>query len=279
MNQSRLTLKTIAIWQPYFMGGGAEAVSLWILEALAPYYDITLFTLQSIDLERLDILYNTHLSQQTITVKPLLPSLLNSESTRFLIANSRTVRSGLIHWSVRVFKELTRDYDLVLSTYNGLDMGRQGLQYLHWVYVVEPNPKKMRRWGAILMKISDFSLENLQKNVTLANSEYTAKRVKEAYGIESRVVYPPVVTEIDAIPWEQKDDAFLCSGRIVEPKQPHQLLRFCKRYAIAVLMLSYILPVAVVEPINSLMNGVLRKLRLRTQIGFKFIKIYPIKTI
>lgn len=229
MNQSQTTLKTIAIWQPYFMGGGAEAVSLWILEALAPHYDVTLFTLNSIDLERLDILYNTHLSQQTITVKPLLPSALNRDFVKPLIANNRKVRSGLIHWSVRAFKELNRDYDLVLSTYNGIDMGRRGLQYLHWVHVVEPSPKKMNTWGTIVMKISDFSLENLQKNITLANSKYTAENIKDAYGIESRVVYPPVVTEINAIPWEQKENSFLCSGRIVKPKQPHQVIEILQK--------------------------------------------------
>jgi glycosyltransferase involved in cell wall biosynthesis len=222
-------LKTIAVWQPYFMGGGAEAVSLWILEALAPHYDVTLFTLNSIDLERLDALYNTHLTQQNITVKAILPQGLDTEFVKPLIANISKVRSGLIHWSVRVFKELNQDYDLVLSTYNGLDMGRPGIQYLHWVHVVDPNPKTMKQWGKILMKISDFSRERLQKNITLANSQHTAKTIKQAYGIDSRIVYPPVVSEIEAIPWEEKEDSFLCSGRIVRPKQPHQVIEILQQ--------------------------------------------------
>ena len=31
--------KTIGVYMPYFMGGGAEAVALWILEALKEKYD------------------------------------------------------------------------------------------------------------------------------------------------------------------------------------------------------------------------------------------------
>ncbi|MCT7979891.1 glycosyltransferase family 4 protein [Laspinema olomoucense] len=224
MNQSRQNLKRIAIWQPYFMGGGAEAVSLWIMEALAPHYNVTLFTLNFIDFSQLDTLYNTHLTHQNITIHPLLPRSIDTQWINALIANSPQIRFALIHWSIRAFKALTADSDLVFSTYNAVDMGQPGLQYLHWVHVVDPQPKDNKGWNRLIMNLSGFSLEKLKQNQSVANSFYTADRIKAEYGINSRVIYPPVITEMEKRPWEEKEDAFLCSGRIVAAKQTHRVI-------------------------------------------------------
>lgn len=224
MNHSRQNLKRIAIWQPYFMGGGAEAVSLWIMEALAPHYQVTLFTLSSIDLPQLDSLYNTHLTDQPLTIHPLLPPALDTSWINGLIANSPPIRFALIHWSIRAFKALTADYDLVLSTYNAVDMGQPGLQYLHWVHVVDPQPQENKGWNRLILNLSGFSMDQLKQNQSLANSYYTANRIKSEYGMDSRVIYPPVITEMEKRSWAQKEDAFLCSGRIVFPKQTHRVI-------------------------------------------------------
>ena len=33
----------------------------------------------------------------------------------------------------------------------------------------------------------------MKRNLTLANSEYTARAIREMFGIEPRVVYPPAI--------------------------------------------------------------------------------------
>ncbi len=225
MNYSRKNLKTVAIWHPYFMGGGAESVSLWIIEALVPHYNVTLFTLNSIDLQQLDLLYNTNLANQNLTIYPMLPKSLDTLRLNGLIANSPKIRFALIHWSIRAFKALNFAYDLVLSTYNAVDLGRTGLQYLHWVHVVDPEPKENKGWNRLMMKLSGFSMDQIKQNQSLANSYYTAEQIKSAYGIDCRVIYPPVITEIEILPWEEKEDAFLCSGRIVPPKQTDRVIK------------------------------------------------------
>lgn len=225
MNQPKQNLKKVAVWHPYFLGGGAESVSLWILEALVPHYNVTLFTLTSPDLKRLDSLYNTHVAQQkNLTVQRMLPPSLNPQLIDRLIANSPKIKSALNQWAVRAFKSMNTDYDLVLSTYNALDMGRVGIQYIHWVHVVDPQPHKNKGWARLMMKFSQFSMNQLKQNQSLANSCYTADKIKSAYGIESRVVYPPVIGEVEVIPWEEKESAFLCSGRIVAAKQTHRVI-------------------------------------------------------
>ena len=226
MNQSKQQLKTVAVWHPYFLGGGAEAVSLWILQALVPYYKVTLFTLTPPDLHQLDILYDTDLAQQeNLTVKRMLPESFSPRFIDTLIANSPSLKLSFQHWAVRAFKSMNTEYDLVFSTYNGLDMGRVGIQYLHWVHVVDPRPHKNKGWTRLMMKFSEFSMDQLKQNQSLANSYYTADRIKSAYGIESRVIYPPVIGEVEVVPWEEKEDAFLCSGRIVEAKQTDRVIK------------------------------------------------------
>jgi glycosyltransferase involved in cell wall biosynthesis len=47
-----------------------------------------------------------------------------------------------------------------------------------------------------------------------------AKAVKNTYGLDSKVIYPPVVIPVRDIPWEQKENAFVISGRLTFDKNP-----------------------------------------------------------
>lgn len=215
--------KTIAVWQPYFLGGGAEAVALWVMVALVNDYDVTLCTLTGVDLTHLNAMYGTNLSGDRLRVR----SLLNPGLTRLvhrLIANLPWVRLALIHWSIRRFKAISAQYDLAISTYNAVDLGRLGLQYIHWVNVVEQPWRKASPVMKLMLMLSQFSESNLRANVSLTNSFCTADVVKQTYGIEAQVVYPPVTTAITPVPWEEKETAFLCSGRVVVAKQTHRVI-------------------------------------------------------
>lgn len=216
--------KRIAVWQPYFMGGGAEAVALWTLEALAEQYEVTLHTLVKTDILRLNTMYGTNLSTKKINIRTVFPASL-TRIIFFAIANFSTLRIALIHLSLRHFKSMNGEYDGVASVYNAADLGRRSIQYLHWVNVNEKQPEKASLFLKLLMYWSNFSHEQLKKNISIANSKYTANRVLTTYGISAEVIYPPVVSEIKQRPWHQKENAFLCSGRVVEPKQTHRVIK------------------------------------------------------
>ncbi|MBD2577854.1 glycosyltransferase family 4 protein [Oscillatoria sp. FACHB-1406] len=207
--------KKIAVWYPGFMGGGAEAVALWMLEALKDKYDLTLFTIAAIDLERMNAMYGTHLSSELIKVEYLTPERLTS-AVHFAIANFPAARKLSFHLLIRAFKAVARNYDLAISAYNATDLGCPGIQYIHWINVVEGN--------LLYQQLSKFSLDRLKSNTSLSNSCYTADRVKKEYGIDSTVVYPPVLLEPRSIPWEEKEDAFICSGRLTSAKEPHRVI-------------------------------------------------------
>lgn len=213
-------LRTIAIYHHCFLGGGAEAVALWILEALKGKYDITLVTFVAPDWQVLNSMYGTSLNDESIKVDAIFPSkfyrLVNT-----LASNSKNFRQLAIHLPLRRLKQNYQHFDLVMSAYNAADLGKPGIQYIHWIKVLEGDPLAQKYYN----KISDFSEKNLKKNVSLVNSEVVAKAVKEHYGLDSIVVYPPVVIKEGDVPWAEKEEAFICSGRLVDAKQPHRAIQ------------------------------------------------------
>lgn len=219
--------KSVALWQPFFFGGGAEAVALWSLEALSDDYDVTLFTLADVDFSRLDAMYATQLSGRQIQVRSAL-SGAPGQWAYALMAKGKIPRMALVYWTIQQFQAAAPDYDVAFSTYNALDMGCTGIQYLHWIRVVEKAFDQAEPWMQALMKWVNFSHARLASNMSIANSQYTADRVQRCYGIDAEVIYPPVVTEIESVPWIDKENAFLCSGRIVQSKQTHRVIKMLR---------------------------------------------------
>lgn len=217
---SSLPSRKIAVYYPCFLGGGAEAVALWMLEALKDKYDLTLVTFVDLDWQRLNPLYGTSLSAESIKVDALLPKRLY-QPINALASNYQHIRQLAIHLSLRHFKRHHQDHDLVISAYNAADLGKPGIQYIHWIKVLEGGKLAQKYYN----RISGFLEESLKKNVSLANSEDVAKVVKNYYGLDATVVYPPVVIKTGEIPWADKEDAFICSGRLVKAKQPHRVIQ------------------------------------------------------
>jgi len=79
-----------------------------------------------------------------------------------------------------------------------------------------------------LSKIFRFSKQQIKENISITNSNFTADAVKEVYGLDSTVIYPCVMLEDSQIPWQEKENAFICSGRLVMEKAPHRALNMLK---------------------------------------------------
>ncbi len=212
--------KSVAVYYPVFSGGGAEAVCLWSLEAFKETYDLTLFTIFDIDFEKLNSMYGTKLSHEIVKIRTILPTITKALLGP-LLANNRDFTILAMHFTLRHLKAHNQEYDLLLSGYNAVDFGRIGIQYIHWINVVHNND--------LYNKVSDFSLESMKRNVSITNSSVVAKAIKDEYGIDSKVVYPPVLVDDQNLLWEQKENAFICSGRLVKAKQPHQAIQILKK--------------------------------------------------
>jgi glycosyltransferase involved in cell wall biosynthesis len=205
----------VALYYPAFTGGGAEAVGLWMMEALHRDYNITLFTITAMDFAQMDTMYGTHLEQAAVQVETLLPARLTTFAND-LISNNAQARKLLFHWLIRYLKARQHQYDLSISAYNAVDLGDRGMNYMHWVNVLEGN------WLA--EKISGFQRSRIKESLAIANSYLVKDKVQQAYGCDTIVVYPPVVIDVQDVPWEEKEDAFICSGRLVKAKEPHRVI-------------------------------------------------------
>jgi hypothetical protein len=116
--------QTVAIAHAAFLGGGGEAVTLWGIQALARRYDVTLVTLLPIDIAAIDDFYGTSLGASRFRVIALLPP--NAISRKIVACPIMlTVRQQFLSWHMR---RLQPSYDLLVSMYNEMDLGRPGIQ-------------------------------------------------------------------------------------------------------------------------------------------------------
>ena len=164
--------KKIAMYYPCFSGGGAEAVALWMLEALKDRYDLTIVTLVNLNWAKLNAMYGTHLDDRSVKIKAVFPPQWTG-LIHFLYTNNKDFRAFFLHWTLRSFKQKAQNYDLVISGYNAADLGQPGLQYIHWIKVLEGETNLRRYYHQI---ISQFSLAILRTNLRKCRQE-----VKESY--------------------------------------------------------------------------------------------------
>jgi glycosyltransferase involved in cell wall biosynthesis len=207
--------KRIAILHPTFLGGGAEAVCVWLLEALKDRYDTTLYTLLPINFEELNKIYGTTLSLENIKIK----SVFSNDFALILLhlfKNSKILSRLRKPILMQYFKQQNKDFDLGVSTFNEMDMGVNGIQYLH---------RPPHRDNRLINWFSDFSEKRMKENLTIANSKSTAEEVKKKYGINPHVIFPPVTSSFSSVNWNNKKEGFICIGRLIEAKQAHRAVK------------------------------------------------------
>ncbi len=193
----------IAVFFPSFLGGGAEGVCLWILEALRAEYELTLHTFSEVDFARLNEYYGTHLGKEEVeVVQPLASATLNR-----VVAGSRRLFTLRQHLLIRHLKRLGQEHELRISAFNEMDLGEPGIQYVHFpLYgrghervrgeILAPDSSVRAAYRDFCRLLSGFSDSGMRQNLTLVNSRWTAGIVRRVYGIEARVVYPPVLAVI-----------------------------------------------------------------------------------
>lgn len=224
--------KKIAIFHPYFGWGGGECVCIWTIEALKKDYDLTLISSGSINLEALNNFFGTSLSPHEFKFKKI-PLLLPRRKFAMLRQ----------HLLVRCSKLLRKRYNLLVGTYNEVDFGRRGIQYIHfpalsgsivsslgelpenWLYKMYYENTFFRKFCRNLdYLISGYSADRMKKNRTLVNSKWTGEIVRKLYGIESTVIYPPVSSNFPEMVWEKKENGFLYVGGIFPQKRIERII-------------------------------------------------------
>jgi glycosyltransferase involved in cell wall biosynthesis len=78
-------------------------------------------------------------------------------------------------------------------------------------------------------RIAGLSLDRVKANLTLANSDWTARRVERLLGVAVRTIYPPVADPGPPRPWDQRARRFLVVGRIAPEKEIERVMRILAR--------------------------------------------------
>lgn len=207
--------------------GGGNAVAAWALQALRDDWHVTFATFGPVDCPALNRSFGTSLRAEDFSVR-IAPAfwrgMLRCSPTRsWLLLQCLTMR-----WARKL--DRANRFDVLISTENEADFGRVGIQYVHFPWAYLPRPDVELRWfhripgllGAyrgFCLAISGGSAEGLRRNLSLANSEFIAGRIRHAHHMASTVLYPPVPGGFPAIPWENRVPGIVSLGRMHHVKR------------------------------------------------------------
>ena len=146
----------------------------------------------------------------------------------------------------RYVQRVAAGFDVLINGYGAMDFGRPVVQIVadfsfvdEWRLELHPTFRTRRAWFygdtrvrraylAICNRISVANPEAWKRNVTLANSAWTADRLRKL-GIDSQVVYPPVIVDIPQSPANPRDAGFVCLGRVSAEKCVHSVIEILRR--------------------------------------------------
>jgi glycosyltransferase involved in cell wall biosynthesis len=233
---SKESLPKIAIVHPDFRFGGGEAVTLWTIEALKNLFNVYLITTSKIDLSTLNTFYGTNLKKSDFSIVNLpIPNFLSSVDKFFLLKQ---------HLTMRYCKEHAIDFDIFFSTFNEMDFGKKGIQYINFPVLDDSIARTMQFMNnsffykdtflrkiyiGLCKKLSHFSIDSLRQNITLTSSNWGARVVQSLYGITSKTIYPPVTSNFPLVSWKDREDGFVCIGRISPEKKIKNIINILQK--------------------------------------------------
>jgi glycosyltransferase involved in cell wall biosynthesis len=226
--------KRIGIVHPRMCGlGGSELRPAWIAQALKDDYAVTFITMGSLDLDVLNSYTGTHLDRSEIEV-------ITIPIPRFLSRHFAALRGYTL---AKLCLNNAGAYDLMISTYNVMDFGKKGIQFIadlsfsdvlrrryHPAYLGKSSllyRASPPRWLYIKLseRLNSLSGMRWMRNITIANSEWTRCILHEFYGLNATVVYPPVPEVPPGKAWKERENGFVFLGRISPEKRLEETVR------------------------------------------------------
>lgn len=198
-----------------------------MIEALKHHHQVGMVSWSPPDIEGVNRHYGTSIDPSDLTFH-LAPAVL-----RRLVALV-PFPSFRLTWAMVMMhaRRLATQYDVLISADNEADLGRPGIQYVNFPHLRRPRPRPVIRWyhrlpflmdlhDALFPRLLNVSVDAIESNRTLAVSQWTAEQVCRLYpNMETPwVVYPPVSGDFPDVPWERRENGFLCIGRFAPEKE------------------------------------------------------------
>ncbi len=206
--------------------GGARGLAAWMIEALKHEYDLTLLTWTRPDLEAVNRFFGTDLHDSDFALELMRPWA--ARLAAMLPQDRMTLLTHL--YLLSCARRRAADFDAVIGTFNEADVGPRGIQYFNYPRFID-RPKfnsqwkhraaapAMRAYQAASRLVTGFSVERMRRNLTMASSDFIGGMVRELYGIETVIVYPPAVGTFPDVPWSERKNGFVCIGRVAREKR------------------------------------------------------------
>lgn len=195
--------------------GGGEAVSLNVIEALQDEHDVTFFTISDPDIDELNSYYDTNVGDIETDGFGSIGSIL--EDTSQQLDDTTNTSFGRLQCSILKFLiDRKSEYDLIVNTYNEYSFKNQAVQYIHYPnHTSDRSGAAYNAYKTVCNTIEGFSKSGVRKSTLLANSDWTGAVTKSIYGVTPRTVFPPIdVREFEPLPWADRDNGFVCVGRL-----------------------------------------------------------------
>jgi len=218
-----VTRRRVLVAHPYIgIVGGGNVVAAWALQALREEFDLILATLGPVDCPALNRNFGTSLRESDFDLRiapGLYRSLLRAVPTQgALMEIAVTAR-----WARALAARECAD--VLLSTHNEMDFGRPGLQYVHYPWSHFPRPDIEMQWfhripgvlaayRGLCQVVAGGSIQGRGLNLSLANSTFVAGKIKQVYGANSEILYPPVPGTFPDVPWQERRSAAVAIGRM-----------------------------------------------------------------
>jgi len=220
-------MKRILFVQPTLSPpGGGNGLAAWMMEALKHEYRMSMLAWAPADLDSVNRFFGTDLHPSDFELHLIEPWIAR------LAAMSPTPM-GLLkdHYLSLRCRRIIDGFTAAIGANNEADLGPCGIQYVHFPRFLKDRPDIDLRWWhhaiapAIRMyywlseRLTAFSAARMRRNLTLVNSDFTGRRYRAVHGIEAVTLYPPAVGPFRDVPWEEREDGFVCIGRFSGEKR------------------------------------------------------------
>ena len=199
--------------------GGGNGVAAWMVHALSPRHDVATLTAGEWSVEETNDFYGTSIDAAAVR-RHVIPA-----PWRWLsgLADDRITRlrmCSVLHYA----RPLASQYDLMITADNFAAFAKPGIQYVHFPARLQPEPARLAALVRVYFDLCDRLLGSpwmdAAKNMTLANSQWTAERLAGLGEVSKpSVLYPPVQDPGPGLSWPDRDDRFLCVGRFHPSKR------------------------------------------------------------
>lgn len=208
---------------------------MWGVEALKHDFDVSVVTTSDLDLPALNQFYGTNLSHDDVTVRSVRIPLISHLPAGDAIRGAFFARGA---------RSIANDYDVLVNAYSLCDFGAPAIQCVadfSWDEELrcrfDPAPGGTRGWFHHEQRVRRLYLHLCQRiappsgrnlfsgeDAIIANSRWTARRLREKYGADPEVIYPPVTRECPDVPFRRRRDDFVCVGRISPEKRIERMV-------------------------------------------------------